>query len=336
MRKRKYTEIRREKGLSLQLLQPPGSPLPPGKAAQGESARRSLCRRAAAGAGGEGGGAGAARALPGAGRAASAAAAAAAAGASGGSGSALREVSRDCARAAAPPRAGGRGGRGGRRKRSRAAVPAGAGAAGSGASAASGVAPSLSGQGSLGTGRGRGASSLGAGGGCRALPGGGTGTEPRIPAPHLPCPRTAPGSRARPDPAPGALLSERLTRKGTGSAAEPPRLCPAHLPRTHRSRFGFRSREGKKEEKIKRQDEERLWGSVDASLKRAASHRSTDCSYRRKMRNPCYSNSAHTSATCLDRKAWKEGGEASAQARLPTGEDPWEKTYNSSRGEAQI
>lgn len=47
--------------------------------------------------------------------------------------------------------------------------------------------------------------------------------------------------------------------------------------------------------------------------------------------------SVHRSVTCLDRKAPQEGGEASAQARLPTGKDPWgKKTYSSSRGEAQI
>lgn len=38
------------------------------------------------------------------------------------------------------------------------------------------------------------------------------------------------------------------------------------------------------------------------------------------------------SGTWLDREA-QEGGEASAQARLPTGKDPRDKTYNSSPGD---
>lgn len=148
------------------------------------------------------------------------------------------------------------------------------------------------------------------------------------------CPAPAPSAHgpaavpALPCPAPGAPLSERL--RTAAAAPQEPRVSARHTFPAHTAEgLGLgAAREGR----TKREDEECLWASVGVSLKRAASHRSTDCSYRRKTRNPRYSHSVHRSVTCLDRKA-QEGGETSAQARLPTGKDPWDKTYNSNRGD---
>lgn len=140
------------------------------------------------------------------------------------------------------------------------------------------------------------------------------------------CPAPAPSVPALPCPAPGAPLSEPLRT----AAPQQPRVCARHTVPAHTAAgLGVGA---EREERTKREDEECLWASVDVSLKRAASHSSTDCSYRRKTRNPRCSPSVHRSGTWLDREA-QEGGETSAQARLPTGKDPRDKTYNSSPGD---
>lgn len=164
-----------------------------------------VCRRAAGGAGRERLG------LPG--RAETGAAAAAAAGASGGSGSALREMSRDCARAAAPPRPAGEEGGEGARKRSRG--PGGG---------------RVGGERSLGEERG---GSLPPSRGRTPRARGGDGARPRwarredgersraagqAPTAHS-CPAPAPA--AVPGPAPGALLSERHRQRRRGPASRP-------------------------------------------------------------------------------------------------------------------